>query len=167
MTKRLGLLLAVFAALVLAASAAFAYSFSSPEGNFTADFPAVPSFTKSAGKTTDGSPFDQYSWSVSNDHNYWAVAMIVYQGQHSYNYDNGVKGVIDAVKGKLRSQKTIQQSGVTGREALIDLPQSHIALRQRFLWIGDRLYEIVFTSDVSDGTGKDIDTFFESFHTNK
>lgn len=165
--KRLGLLISIFVTCVLAASAAFAYAFTSPEGNFAADFPAVPSFNKSTGKTNDGAPFDQYNWSVSSEHNYWAVAMIVYTGHNSYNYDAGMKGVIDAVKGTLRSQKDITQSGVKGREIIVDLPQSHIVLRQRFLWIGDRLYEIVFTSDTSNGTGTDIDNFFNSFHTVK
>lgn len=162
--KRVGLLLSVVIACAIATTAAFAYAFTSPEGNFTADFPAVPAMTKSKGKTNDGIAFDQYNWSVSTTHNYWAVAMIVYSGHASYNYDNGVKGVLAAVKGKLRTQKEIDQGGIKGREVIVDLPQSHIALRQRFLWTGDRLYEIVYTSDSSDGTGADLDAFFNSFH---
>ncbi len=165
--KRLGLLISIFIASAVAATTAFAYAFTSPEGNFTADFPAVPAMTKSAGKTNDGISFDQYNWSVSTNHNYWAVAMIVYSGHASYNYDNGVKGVIAAVKGKLRTQKDIDQAGIKGREVIVDLPQSKIVLRQRFLWTGDRLYEIVYTSDATDGTGADIDAFFNSFHTVK
>jgi hypothetical protein len=75
--------------------------------------------------------------------------------------------VVTSLKGTLRSQRNIEQSGVTGREFIVDVPQAHVVLRQRLLWISDRLYEIIFTTTESKESSAEVDTFFNSFHTLK
>ncbi|MGO9135084.1 MAG: hypothetical protein ACLP8A_13710 [Methylovirgula sp.] len=169
MLKRFRIFIALVFAAGLFASAtlpATAAPFTSTDDNFAADFPGTPAVTKTKGKTPDGIGYDMDTWATQDATSYWAIAVLAYDGPVKYDYDKGIKGSVDAVKGVIRSQRTVQQSGVQGREVVIGLPQSNIVLRQRFLWIGSHLYQIVLTT-VGSATSPEADKFFESFHTLK
>jgi hypothetical protein len=166
MTKLLGRLMGIAVACALAAGAASAYTFTSPEGKFTAEFPAAPKFAKSTNKTESGTAYDQYMWSVEKEDGWWGVAMIIYSTTVVRDYDANIRGAVAATKGKLLNQKPIQQSGVDGREIMIDVPQSGV-VRQRFLWIGDRFYQVVFSGKPGSGTTPDVDAFLNSFRGTK
>jgi hypothetical protein len=161
-------LICIVVACVIGASTADAYRFTSPEGKFTAEFPAAPTLNKTNGKTESGIPYDQYMWSIANKDGSWAVAMGIYSKAVTKDYDANIRGAVTAVKGKLLSQKIIEQSGAQGREIPIDVPppQSRV-VRQRFLWIGDRIYQIVFSGRPGTGATPDVDAFLNSFRTNK
>ena len=149
-----------------AASAAGAYTFASPEGKFTAEFPAAPTLGKTTRKTTAGTPYDQYTWSIENKDGWWGVAMIIYSKAVMKDYDAHIRGAVAATKGTLLGQKTIQQSGAEGREILIEVPRSGV-VRQRLLWIGDRFYQIVFSGRPGTGTTPNVEAFLNSFRTIK
>jgi hypothetical protein len=166
MTKYLGCFIGIVVACGVAASAASAYTFASPEGKFTAEFPAAPTLEKTTNKTTSGTPYDQYTWSIENKDGWWGVAMIIYSKAVMKDYDAHIRGAVAATKGNLLSQKTIQQSGAEGREILIDVPQSGV-VRQRLLWIGNRFYQMVFSGRPGTGTTPNVDAFLNSFRTTK
>jgi hypothetical protein len=81
-------------------------------------------------------------------------------------YDPSISAVAASFKGKLVSQKTIRQSGVEGREILIDIPGSQEA-RERLLWIGNRLYQIMYLGKAGTASTPDVDAFFNSFKATK
>jgi hypothetical protein len=166
MTKHLGHLIGIAVACAMAASAASAYTFTSREGKFTAEFPAAPTLEKTQHKTNSGTSYDQYTWATENKDGWWGVAMIIYSKPMVKDYDVHTKGAVDATKGTLRSQKTIQQSGAQGREIIIDLPQSGV-VRQRLLWVDNRFYQMVFSGGPGTGTTPNVDAFLNSFQTVK
>ncbi len=166
MTKHFGRLIGIVVACAMVASAANAYTFTSPEWNFTAEFPAAPTLEKIHTKTTSGTPYDQYTWSVENKAGFWGVALIIYSKSVVKDYNAHTQGAVSATKGTLRSQKTIQQSGAQGREIIIDVPDSGV-VRQRLLWVGDRFYQMVFSGVAGTGMTPDVDAFLNSFRTLK
>jgi hypothetical protein len=165
MTRQFGRLIGIAIACAMTAGVASAYTFTSPEGKFTAEFPAAPALEKTKNKTTAGTPYDQYTWSIENKDGWWGVAMIIYARTVVKDYDAHTQGAVAATKGTLRSQKAIQQSGAQGREIIIDVPQSGV-VRQRLLWVGDRFYQMVFSGGPGTGTTPDVDAFLNSFRTN-
>lgn len=164
--KLLGRLASIAVACALVAGVASAYTFTSADGKFTVEFPAAPKFAKSTSKTESGTAYDQYMWSVEKEDGWWGVAMIVYSKAVVKDYDASTRGAVAATKGTLLSQKPIRQSGVDGREIMIDVPQSGV-VRQRFLWIGERFYQVVFSGKPGSGTTPDVDAFLNSFRTVK
>ena len=166
MTKHLGFLIGIVVACAVAASGTAADTFTSPEGKFTSEFPAAPTLEKTTNKTTAGTPYDQYTWSIEDKDGWWGVAMIIYSKAVMKDYDAHIRGAVAATKGNLLSQKTIQQSGAEGREILIEVPRSGV-VRQRLLWIGDRFYQIVFSGRPRTGTTPNVEAFLNSFRTIK
>jgi hypothetical protein len=162
MTKHLGCLIGIAVACTVAASAAEAYTFASPEGKFIAEFPAAPALDEAKAKTNSGIPYDRYRWWFENADGWWAVSMLIYSKVVPRDYDANTRGAVAATKGNLVSQKPIMQSGVEGREIQIDIPQSGV-VRMRFLWIGDRFYQVAFSGKPGTGTTPDVDAFLDSF----
>jgi hypothetical protein len=60
------------------------------------------------------------------------------------------------------SQKLIRQVGVEGREIVISGPNS-IVTRERIIWVGDRLYFIVFSGNPGSEASPDVEAFLDSF----
>jgi hypothetical protein len=166
MTKHFGRLIGVVVACAVTAGSAGAYTFTSLEGNCQAEFPVAPTLEKTSNKTTSGIPYDQYVWSIENNTGWWGIGMIVYSKPVTKDYDANIRGAVAATKGTLRSQRPIQQSGVTGREILIDV-QGPGVVRQRLLWIGERLYQAVFTGAPGTEATADVEAFLNSFRTIK
>lgn len=165
MTHYLSRLIGIAVVCLLAASAASAYTLTSKEWNFTAEFPAAPKLEKTTSTTTAGIPYDQYVWSAENKDGWKGIGLIVYSQSVVHDYNASIQGAVNATKGILRSQKTIQQSGVQGREIIIDVADG--VVRQRLLWIGDRLYQVVFSGGKGSGLTPDVEAFLNSFRTLK
>lgn len=165
MTHYLSRLIGIAVVCLLAASAASAYTLTSKEWNFTAEFPAAPKLEKTTSTTTAGIPYDQYVWSAENKDGWKGIGLIVYSQSVVHDYNASIQGAVNATKGILRSQKTIQQSGVQGREIIIDVADG--VVRQRLLWIGDRLYQVVFSGGQGSGLTPDVEAFLNSFRTLK
>ncbi len=165
MTHYLSRLMGIVVVCLLAASAASAYTLTSKEWNFTAEFPTAPKLEKTTSTTTAGVPYDQYVWSTENKDGWKGIGLIVYSQNVVHDYNASIQGAVNATKGKLRSQKSIQQSGVQGREIIIDVAEG--VVRQRLLWIGDRLYQVVFSGTTGTGLAPDVDAFLNSFRTLK
>ena len=161
MTKHLGCLIGIAVAGAVAASAANAYPFASPEGKFIAEFPAAPTLEEAEGTTTSGIPYVRYRWSTENKDGWWAVSMFVYSKVVPRDNDTNARGAVAANKGNLVSQRPITQSGVPGREIRIEVPQSGV-LRLRFFRIGERFYQVVFSGKPGTATS-DVDAFLDSF----
>lgn len=165
MTHYLSRLIGIAVVCLLAASAASAYTLTSKEWNFTAEFPAAPKLEKTTSTTTAGIPYDQYVWSAENKDGWKGIGLIVYSQSVVHDYNASIQGAVNATKGILRSQKTIQQSRVQGREIIIDVADG--VVRQRLLWIGDRLYQVVFSGGQGSGLTPDVEAFLNSFRTLK
>ena len=158
------MLIGLSAACLLAASAALASIVQVPLGPFVADFPAAPiRFATFQGHTAKGTPYSGYRWSASNPNGSWTIAMFVYATPRKQDYGANISAAVSASKGRLVSQKPVQQSGVTGREIVIEGPNS-VVVRERLFWIAGRLYWVIFSSakpgaaDVP-AVGKFLDSF--------
>jgi Tfp pilus assembly protein PilF len=117
------------------------------------------------GKTAKGIPYYEYRWSVTNPDGYWGVAIFAYAPPLKADYDANINAAVAATRGRLVSQETIRQSGVAGREIVIEGPKS-VVVRERLLWIGGRLYWIVFSSaKPAAATTPAVDKFLDSFVT--
>jgi hypothetical protein len=165
----LGRLIFIVFAFVIVTGSANAYTLTSTEGHFTAVFPGEPKLTESTAKTTSGLPYSLSTWifSSSDGSEGWFITMAIYKSTSVIkDYNANVSGAVAAVKGKLVSQKTIRQSGVEGREILIDIPGSQEA-RERLLWIGNRLYQIMYLGKAGTASTPDVDAFFNSFKATK
>jgi hypothetical protein len=126
-------LIGLAVACLLAASAANAKTFDSFLCQFTVEFPGGPLHGYIfRGWTARETPYDEYQWSASNKDCYWAVAEFVYGTPRKEDYDANIAGAVAGAKGRLVSQKRVQQRGMTGREIVIDGPNS-VVIRERLL----------------------------------
>jgi hypothetical protein len=143
-----------------------AETFNSVEGKFVAEFPSAPQLRKVQGKTARGINFDEYRWWAFSPEGYWSVAMFVYAKPRAADYEAHINGAVAATQGQLTSQKVIQQSGVEGRDIVIEGPNS-VIVRQHILWIGDRLYFVTFSGAMSAAASPNVDRFLASFVAKK
>src|SRR5579883_3111676 len=75
---------------------------------------------------------------------------------------NGVEnGAVNAVKGKLRSQRDVALGDAQGREAIIDT--GDYTLKARYYLAGDRLYQVVYFGQKGSEDGADANKFLDSF----
>lgn len=150
-------------ASALMAGTMSADAFNSPEGKFSAEFPRAPSQTRTQGVTTKGTKFDEYRWSALNKDGDWVVAMFAYAKSRKADYEAQISAAVGAAKGVLVNQKQIQQSGVEGREILIDGPKADV-VRERMFWIDGRLYFVIFSSAKrARANSPEVDKFLNSF----
>jgi tetratricopeptide (TPR) repeat protein/pimeloyl-ACP methyl ester carboxylesterase len=89
--------------------------------------------------------------------------MFAYATPRNEDYDANIRGAVASAKGRLVSQKSVHQSGVTGREIVIEDPHS-VVVRERLFWIAGRLYWVVFSSaqpgaSTAPAVGKFLDSF--------
>ena len=168
MARILGRLICIVFAFVVVTGGANAYTLTSTEEHFTAVFPGEPNLDKSNGKTNSGDQYSLSTWTFSSSDGTtaWGVLMATYTNAVQKVYDPSISAVAASFKGKLVSQKTIRQSGVEGREILIDIPGSQEA-RERLLWIGNRLYQIMYLGKAGTASTPDVDAFFNSFKATK
>jgi tetratricopeptide (TPR) repeat protein len=117
------------------------------------------------GKTAKGISYYEYLWSLTNQEGYWGVAIFSYAQTFKGDYDANIRAAVAGAKGRLASQKTVQQNGVEGREIVIEGPKS-VIVRERILWINGRLYWITFSSAKAGVANTPaVDRFLNSFET--
>ncbi len=163
MTKRHAAVFGLAAVFAIAASAANADVFSSPDGSFTVEFPGRPALVKTQGRTDKGTAYEESRWSVRAKDGYWAVAIFAYATPRKADYDAAVNGAVAAAKGRLASDEPIRQDGVEGREILIDAGPSG-AIRERIFWVAGTLYFVVYGgANLAAATSPDVDEFLISF----
>jgi hypothetical protein len=160
-------------AFLLIVSAAAAFTLESDEGRFTIELIEKPAFEKLHEKTAAGYFVDRYQWLLDQGEVAWIVTYGDYPeadvkrlGAETM-YDNGAKGSVDGVKGKLQKQGPIQHSGVRGRELFVAVPEGNMVMRQRLFLVGTRLYQNVYVGPAGSEQNGDVDVFFNSFQIRK
>jgi len=78
-------------------------------------------------------------------------------------YASSVNGVATNTKGTIRSVTGYTLGNYTGREALIDIPESKSVIRTHLFIVGDRMYQVMFIGAVGTESGKDGLDFLNSF----
>lgn len=148
-------------------AAASADVFNSPDGMFTVEFPASPSLLRLQGQTTRGTHYEEYRWSVGNKDGYWGVLIFAYANPRKTNYDAIIASTVAAANGRLISNQPIMQSGVPGREIVIDHGKDGV-VRERILWAAGRLYFVVYGGDsLAAASAANVDEFLISFEAAK
>jgi hypothetical protein len=156
---------------VLFANIAFAYTLKSDEGRFTAELPAEPTFSK-LNETASSGPYVRYQWLADQGAIAWIITYNDYPAGTIAKtgleeaYKNAVKGSIRGTKGELRSDKTITQASISGREILISVA-GPLIMRQRIFIIGDRLYQNIYVGTPGTEDDAEVDAFFASFRVEK
>jgi len=78
-------------------------------------------------------------------------------------YAGAVNGEATSAKGTIRSVEPFTLGAVTGRDALIDVAESHQTFHSRLFLVGDRLYQVLFVAPTGQENGKDSLDFLNSF----
>jgi hypothetical protein len=157
---------------LFSASMAFAYTLKSDEGKFTAEMPAEPGFEKLNEKASSG-PYVRYQWLTDQGAKAWIVTYNDYQSGTIQKtgleqaYKNAVQGGVQGVKGELRNEKSITQSGISGKESMVFMPSGPLIMRQRIFIIGDRLYQNIYVGPPGTENDTEVDAFFASFRVGK
>lgn len=156
----------------ISAGASFAYTLKSDEGRFVADMPAEPTFEKLNEKASSG-PYVRYQWLTDQGSKAWIVTYNDYQAGTinktglEQAYKNAVQGGVQGVKGELRSEKSITQQGITGKESLVYMPNGPLMMRQRIFILGDRLYQNIYVGPPGSENDSEVNAFFASFKVSK
>ena len=152
----------------LSAGLAAAYTLKSDEGRFTAEMPAEPGFEKLNEKASSG-PYVRYQWLTDQGSKAWIVTYNDYQTGTiaktglAQAYKNAVEGGVKGVKGELRDEKSINQSGITGKESLVFMSNGPLIMRQRIFIVGDRLYQNIYVEPPGSENDAEVNAFFASF----
>ncbi len=77
-------------------------------------------------------------------------------------YDDIVQGVVDSLKGKIRSNVAHKLGDANGREYVIDNEKDKFAAWVRCYFVGDRLYQIMVIGPPGIETAKESLHFMES-----
>jgi hypothetical protein len=153
-------------AFVLSVGAAHAYILNSDEGRFSIELPAQADF-KTFNEQSELGPHTRYQWLVDQGEKAWLVTYNDYPqpragGDTEKAYDIGMNGSIQATKGTLKSQRSVENSGVRGREFYIELPGGQI-IRQRLFIVGKRLYQNIYVGPAGTENGLEVENFLPSF----
>ena len=65
----------------------------------------------------------------------------------------------------LRTQRTVEQGDVTGREIVVQVPKGNSVtmMRQQFFLTDTRFYQLVYTGPAGTETSPEAEAFFNSF----
>jgi hypothetical protein len=149
-------LLSVPLAIVLAGPA-FSEKLTSGEARFSIDVPNTPQV--------------RYLWTDPSGDRSWVLSFngeakpTVARADREKRYDAAVKTVVDRAKGMLRTQRSVEQGDVTGREIVVQVPKgnSFTMTRQQFFLTDTRFYQLVYTGPPGSETSPEVDGFFSSF----
>ena len=149
-------LLSVPLAIVLAGPA-IGEKLTSNEARFSLDVPDAPQV--------------RYLWTDPSGDRTWALNFngeakpTVARADREKRYDAAAKTVVDRAKGMLRTQKSVEQGDVTGREIVVQIPKgsSFTMTRQQFFLTDTRFYQLVYTGPAGTETSPEVEAFFSSF----
>lgn len=149
-------LLSVALAGVLAGPA-LGEKLTSSEARFSLDVPDAPQV--------------RYFWNDPTGNRSWALSFngeakpTVARADREKRYDAAVKLVVDRAKGMLRTQRSLEQGDVTGREIVVQITKGNSVTmtRQQFFLTDTRFYQLVYTGPPGTETSPEVETFFTSF----
>jgi hypothetical protein len=129
----------------------------SDEARFSLDVPDAPRVS--------------YVWNDPDGNRSWALNYngeakpTVARADREKRYDNAVRVVVDRTKGMLRTQKSIEQGELTGREVVVQVPKgnSFAMMRHQFFLTDTRFYHITYSGPGGTETSPEVDAFFSSF----
>lgn len=78
-------------------------------------------------------------------------------------YDNFIEGVVQNLKGVLRSGAEHRLARIAGREWIIDMAKDKLVARERCYIVGDRLNQIMFLGPAGAENGAAVFSFMNSF----
>ncbi|MGP0061161.1 MAG: hypothetical protein ACLPID_17960 [Beijerinckiaceae bacterium] len=140
-----------------------AFSFHSPDGNFTVQFPEPPKLEKKTGNTQGGVAYELSLWSVDKGDSAYIVSMNVYAKPVQEEYDGPMNGVVGSCKGKLVDQQPFQLQEMTGREVFVECP-GPLMFRERMLWVDSRLYQFLYVGPPGTENNAEVSAFLNSVH---
>jgi hypothetical protein len=146
---------------LLLSGAAGAFQLRDDDGKFSARFPAQPTLDKRAGMSPTG-PQVHHTWEVEIEGRHYSVTYTEYATPPVKNYNNNVKKLLEASKGRLIRQTRIEQGGIDGLEIVTVLPNSAV-MRQRMFQVGNRLYQALYGGPSGSEKGAEVEAFMESF----
>jgi hypothetical protein len=142
---------------VALAGPALGEKLTSDEARFSLDVPDAPRVS--------------YVWNDPDGNRSWALNYngeakpTVARADREKRYDNAVRVVVDRTKGMLRTQKSIEQGELTGREVVVQVPKgnSFTMMRHQFFLTDTRFYHITYSGPGGTETSPEVDAFFSSF----
>ncbi|MDE2181458.1 MAG: hypothetical protein KGJ78_00400 [Alphaproteobacteria bacterium] len=160
-------------ALFIAASiavGAHAEALNAPQWKFSATFPCQSELSGDSTDTDIGKiAITTYGCATKDVDNYFAVAISDYPlgsikpDNIDSVYAGGVSGGATAMGGTIRNVMPITLGKITGREAIIDIPDKKLVARTRLFIIGDRMYQVIVVGAPGIETSKDCLDFLDSF----
>ncbi len=90
-------------------------------------------------------------------------AGLIKQDDIATHYAGAVNGMAEEVKGTVRNVGVYSLANIDGREAVIDVPDKHGAVKSRIFLVGDRLYQATCIGDAGIEAGTDCKAFLDSF----
>ena len=78
-------------------------------------------------------------------------------------YDDIIKGVVDSLKGVIRSNVAHKLGDANGREYIVDNEKDKFVARTRCYFVGDRLYQIMYLGPIGSENSKEALQFLDSF----
>lgn len=132
------------------------YQLESTEGNFTALFPARPTYA--AVPIRDGK-LTLHRWIFEKEKSAYLISYIDYPRGSSPSLDNLTEGMLN--KRTLVSERRITHDGRAARD-VVARDSSGVIVRQRHLLVGERAYIWNYAGDPETETGPDIVRFLDS-----
>jgi hypothetical protein len=170
------LLLGLAAPLLLAAEdkpKAALEEFTSKAGGFTVAMPGKPKETSKTSKTAAGQETKQLTWILQQKDSAFLVIVtdvpnLAKADAATLNtvLEQGRKGAVAAMKGKLLSEKKVKLGKHPGLEFQIDAPKVGGIYRSRIYIADGRLYQVTVFGPKEVATSKQADRFLNSFKLN-
>jgi hypothetical protein len=140
--------------------------FASVDGHYTVSFPGRPRSHQAETGDWTTMKTNLYFQEVAFGEEYYAVTWNALRGTSVLQKDILEKSAAGAVKnvpgGARIAERSVQASGITGLEILIDAPKHKMRVRQRFYVIGTRLIQQLHVGPPGSETTEDVERFMAS-----
>jgi hypothetical protein len=140
--------------------------FTSDRWDFTAVFPAAPSEEQTPAPVPGAGT--QYAYGALHGAMYCSVAVTEYAADwvatvpEDRRFDAAREGARAALDGKLLREAPVEQSGLHGREVVIDV-EGKAVFESRMFWVGRRFYRVSVSCSPKFLNRKAADHFLNSF----
>jgi hypothetical protein len=146
--------------------------FVSKEGGFEITMPGSPTETKKTVKTATGQLHVTVHSAEGKNEALFVVSYTDFtdadlkEGSVKKRLNNARDGAIGNTGGKLRSEEDIENSGIPGREIIIE-KDGAVIVKMRLFLVKRRLYQVMVLGSGPDYSSKEVKMFLDSFHLNK
>jgi len=146
--------------------------YTSKEGRYSVLVPSQPTVDSQEATSAGGDKFIQYKASVIGAGVVYMIGYFDYSPGTSFTFDKARDGMIDAVKGILLSEQSINLGGAPGRELRLSTKDSSGAeylMLARFYDVDRRVYVLQFITAKSSETEfeRRANRYFDSFQVVK